>query len=225
LIGGAVISFRDVHGIADELGVDVQTVRRWIQSGKLRAFKPGKEYRVREADLEEFLADREVRPKAQSRSASEPSFNDVLEQQRILKYLRAPLDEISDKAAWARSILEKTSSFAEPLVDEPGVTPAVTLNMWSAHIDVLRRDAHGLATKWGKIFEGISVESLPSEERALLEALRRELQNFESAVEELQAKFYSDFEQHRKAVKLLPSLHEHQPSGVTAADERESAGA
>src|SRR5215208_1150404 len=62
-MGGAVISFRDVHGIADELGVDVQTVRRWIQSGKLRAFKPGKEYRVREADLEEFLAAREVRPK------------------------------------------------------------------------------------------------------------------------------------------------------------------
>jgi excisionase family DNA binding protein len=60
------ISFRDVHGIADELGVDVQTVRRWIQSGRLRAFKPGKEYRVREADLEEFLADREVRPKALS---------------------------------------------------------------------------------------------------------------------------------------------------------------
>jgi excisionase family DNA binding protein len=86
------ISFRDVHGIADELGVDVQTVRRWIQSGKLKAFKPGKEYRVREADLEEFLAAREVRPKAPRRSPSEPSFNDLLEQQRHseqLKHLRA----------------------------------------------------------------------------------------------------------------------------------------
>jgi excisionase family DNA binding protein len=92
LIGGAVISFRDVHGVADELGVDVQTVRRWIQSGKLKAFKPGKEYRVREADLEEFLAAREVRPKAPRRSPSEPSFNDLLEQQRHseqLKHLRA----------------------------------------------------------------------------------------------------------------------------------------
>ena len=92
MIGGAVISFRDVHGVADELGVDVQTVRRWIQSGKLKAFKPGKEYRVREADLEEFLAAREVRPKAPRRSPSEPSFNDLLEQQRHseqLKHLRA----------------------------------------------------------------------------------------------------------------------------------------
>jgi hypothetical protein len=51
------------------------------------------------------------------------------------------------------------------------------------------------------------------------------LQGFESAVEDLQAKFYSDFQQHRDAVKLLPNLHERRPSGVTAADERESAGA
>ena len=88
----SVISFRDVHGIADELGVDVQTVRRWIQSGKLKAFRPGKEYRIREADLEEFLAAREVRPKAPRRSPSEPSFNDVLKDERRaeqLKYLRA----------------------------------------------------------------------------------------------------------------------------------------
>jgi excisionase family DNA binding protein len=70
------ISFRDVHGIADELGVDVQTVRRWIQSGRLRAFKPGKEYRVREGDLEEFLAAREVRPKAQA-EPQRPSLDQV----------------------------------------------------------------------------------------------------------------------------------------------------
>ena len=70
------ISFRDVHGIADELGVDVQTVRRWIQSGRLRAFKPGKEYRVREGDLEEFLAAREVRPKGQA-EPQHPSLDQV----------------------------------------------------------------------------------------------------------------------------------------------------
>jgi excisionase family DNA binding protein len=70
------ISYRDVHGIAEELGVDVQTVRRWIQSGRLRAFKPGKEYRVREGDLEEFLAAREVRPKGQAES-QRPSLDQV----------------------------------------------------------------------------------------------------------------------------------------------------
>jgi excisionase family DNA binding protein len=48
---------------ADRLGVSVYTVRRWIKDGKLRAFRPGKEYRLREPDLEEFLRAREVRPK------------------------------------------------------------------------------------------------------------------------------------------------------------------
>jgi excisionase family DNA binding protein len=49
---------------AERLGVSVYTVRRWIKDGKLKAFRPGKEYRIREADLEEFLAAREVRPNA-----------------------------------------------------------------------------------------------------------------------------------------------------------------
>jgi excisionase family DNA binding protein len=70
-----VISYRDVHGIADELGVDVQTVRRWILSGALRAFKPGKEYRVRQVDLDEFLAAREVRPKEVASPSQRSLFN------------------------------------------------------------------------------------------------------------------------------------------------------
>ena len=49
--------------VADELATDVQTVRRWIREGKLRAFKPGKKFRIRRADLEDFLLASEVRPK------------------------------------------------------------------------------------------------------------------------------------------------------------------
>ncbi len=68
--------------VADRVGVSIYTVWRWIKQGKLRAFKPGREYRVREADLEEFLAAREVHPKAPGRSPFEPTFNDVLEDER-----------------------------------------------------------------------------------------------------------------------------------------------
>ena len=92
VVGTATEEFLSLQEAADHLGVSVYTVRRWIKEGKLRAFKPGKEYRIRESDFEEFLRDREVRPKAPRRSASEPSFNDVLEQQRRseqLKHLRA----------------------------------------------------------------------------------------------------------------------------------------
>jgi len=108
----AGISFRDVHGIADELGVDVQTVRRWIQSGKLRAFKPGKEYRVREADLEEFLAAREVRPKGPAPSPLEPSLLNGLENERRASPVFA--DALITTAEWLAS-LEPPQSLADVL--------------------------------------------------------------------------------------------------------------
>jgi excisionase family DNA binding protein len=78
-----------LEDVADRLQVSDQTVRRWIKSGKLTAYKPGLEYRIREADLEEFLRAREVRPKAPSRSPLEPSFNDALADERRLGYLHA----------------------------------------------------------------------------------------------------------------------------------------
>jgi len=66
----------------DRLGVSVYTVRRWIKEGKLRAFRPGKEYRVRVADLEEFFRTREVHPKAPSRTSPE-ALEEVSEEERL----------------------------------------------------------------------------------------------------------------------------------------------
>jgi len=54
--------FFTVEEIAGSLQVSDQTVRRWVKSGKLAAFKPGKELRIRARDLEEFLEARKVRP-------------------------------------------------------------------------------------------------------------------------------------------------------------------
>jgi excisionase family DNA binding protein len=72
--------FLSPEEVGDRLGVSVYTVRRWIKTGQLRAFKPGKEYRVQASDLEEFLRAREVRPKLQG-PQSDPgqrSFNNHL---------------------------------------------------------------------------------------------------------------------------------------------------
>ena len=44
-----------VEDIAKELNVPLDTVRFWIRSKRLRAYKPGKEYRVRREDLDRFL--------------------------------------------------------------------------------------------------------------------------------------------------------------------------
>jgi excisionase family DNA binding protein len=74
--------FLSLEDVAARLQVSDQTVRRWIKSGKLTAYKPGLEYRVRETDLEEFLRAREVRPKAPRRSPFEPSLLNGLEEER-----------------------------------------------------------------------------------------------------------------------------------------------
>ena len=54
--------FFTVDEIAERLQVSDQTVRRWVKSGKLAAFKPGKELRIRPRDLKEFLDARKVHP-------------------------------------------------------------------------------------------------------------------------------------------------------------------
>jgi putative resolvase len=55
------VKLLSVDEVAERLGVSVYTVRRWIHTGHLRAYKPGRGYRVREADLEEFLRDKRVK--------------------------------------------------------------------------------------------------------------------------------------------------------------------
>ncbi len=70
-----------VPEVGDRLGVSVYTVRRWIKSGDLLAYRPGKEYRVRESDLEKFLEAH--RPKV----AAPPSPEAPDEGERRLRYL------------------------------------------------------------------------------------------------------------------------------------------
>jgi len=45
-----------VSDIADRLKVSPNLVRQWINEGRLRATRPGKEYRVSEEDLQAFTS-------------------------------------------------------------------------------------------------------------------------------------------------------------------------
>ena len=47
--------------IAEQLRVSNRTVRNWIDSGKLKAFKFGLQYRVNKVDFEEFIKNSEVK--------------------------------------------------------------------------------------------------------------------------------------------------------------------
>jgi excisionase family DNA binding protein len=78
---------------ADTLNISERTAYRWIKSGKLRAYKPGRDYWIPESAIKKVLEESVVRPKVPRRSPSEPSFNDVLEEER-----RAAWDAAVDEA-------------------------------------------------------------------------------------------------------------------------------
>jgi excisionase family DNA binding protein len=51
-----------VHDVAEQLKVTEDTVRRWLRERRLRGFMPGGArggYRVRESELERFIAELE----------------------------------------------------------------------------------------------------------------------------------------------------------------------
>ena len=51
-----------VEDVAKRFGVNVTTVYRLLQRGRLPAFKIGHQWRFREARLEAWIAEREERP-------------------------------------------------------------------------------------------------------------------------------------------------------------------
>src|SRR4051794_25159882 len=79
--------------VAERLQVSDQTVRRWIKSGRLSAYKPGLEWRIRPKDLEAFLETRSY-PKS---SAPSPSAEDSPELRR------SPIEAVAAAAdVWLR---------------------------------------------------------------------------------------------------------------------------
>jgi excisionase family DNA binding protein len=167
---------------ADRLGVSVYTVRRWIKDGKLRAFKPGKEYRVREPDFEEFLRTREVLPKAPRRSPSEPSFNDVLEEQRHsdqLKYLRALRAILGNRLIQWTEEAPQTPGEIRPLLsdmrllveqgvfDTSGVTDKSELGEISLAMNFLR--------KLNEIADDVEQEEAAEERHKVIELIEKQV--------------------------------------------------
>ncbi len=57
------VEWLSVDDIAKELGVTIDTVRAWIRKKKLRAYKVGRDYRIRRDDYNKFLEERATRPK------------------------------------------------------------------------------------------------------------------------------------------------------------------
>ena len=73
------LSLSEVAGL---MGVSERTVRRWIKSGKLRAYKPGRDYRIPESAFQKFVAESEISPKVPASSSQQPTLNGELEAER-----------------------------------------------------------------------------------------------------------------------------------------------
>lgn len=53
--------------VAQLMGKSERTVRRWIKSGKLKAYKPGRDFLIPESAIRAFVEESEVHPKLQGR--------------------------------------------------------------------------------------------------------------------------------------------------------------
>lgn len=98
--------------VARRLDVSEKTARRYVKTGTLPSVFVGGAYRVSEADLAEFLEGARVEPgKAPASPSLDPSFNDVLDEERRnsedawrAEYL-ARADEMLDE--WEGELEEK----------------------------------------------------------------------------------------------------------------------
>jgi excisionase family DNA binding protein len=86
-----------LEDVANRLQVSDQSVRRWIKAGKLTAYKPGLEWRIRPSDLEDFL------------------------QARSYPKVQAPLPESSEerRSALAEVLLVTLEDWQEIVADSP----------------------------------------------------------------------------------------------------------
>ena len=54
--------------IADELQLHIETVREWVRTKRLTAYRVGRDYRVKRADLDKFLEERRTKPDDEPKS-------------------------------------------------------------------------------------------------------------------------------------------------------------
>jgi transcriptional regulator with XRE-family HTH domain len=171
--------------------VDPSTVNQ-IERG-VREASPATLRKLAEAldvSIAELLDD--AAPKAPRRSPLEPTFNGLLEEERLLVPWRAYRDEVQAVAAGARAILEKVPSFSEP--SGPNVSPETVLSMWNGHINALQEDARTRSEVWREALDAVSEQTLPPEERHLVDEVRRWLKSYRDTAEQLRTKLAEEWE-------------------------------
>jgi excisionase family DNA binding protein len=97
------------------MGISERTARRWIKSGKLRAYKPGRDYWIPESALTELVEESEVHPKASA--SSQPSFNGLLEEEQRLSRFSEAIIAVAAKWGEAMASPDMNDSKRFGLID------------------------------------------------------------------------------------------------------------
>jgi excisionase family DNA binding protein len=142
---GSVEEHLSLAEAAGRMGISERTARRWIKSGKLRAYKPGRDYWIPESALGELVEESEVHPKAQAPpSAEQPSFNGLLEEERREQHLGAWKSYLSRRVEWCERVLQKSreDSFNNPFLSlDTAIQWAIYVGIESAQLrDAVRTE-------------------------------------------------------------------------------------
>jgi len=120
---------------ADALNISERTAYRWIKSGKLRAYKPGRDYWIPESAIKEVVEESRVRPKVRTARSVEPSLFNGLEDERRL--LRPWITYLSRRVEWREKIFQRKpdQEFNNPWLSlETAIQWAVNLGVESADL-------------------------------------------------------------------------------------------
>lgn len=107
---------------ADVLGISERTAYRWIKSGKLRAYKPGRDYRIPESAIRELMERSEAYPKGQSPLPFDQPTVDPGMWRHHAECVAGSLEEL---VAEAGEVTPETRRGWRPLVGVAGCTLAV----------------------------------------------------------------------------------------------------
>jgi excisionase family DNA binding protein len=134
--------------VAIGLRVSERTVRRWIKAGKLKAYKPGRDFRIPESAVRELIEKGEVSPKARAARLLEPSLDDVLADERREAFIRRVEQYYAARTAHYAKRLEEAEQGSVPPLE--GYAGAVLLSddSWEESRDLVEFVNDVLAQFW-----------------------------------------------------------------------------
>jgi excisionase family DNA binding protein len=129
--------------VAGRLGVSERTVRRWIKAGKLKATRPGRDYRIPESALRELVEEGEVSPKASASPSQRSLFNGEERRSKLEEAERA-VQYITGRAEWYEQELERGRAHEYKFADRAYILAVLAIGEFSSFIrwffDVVARD-------------------------------------------------------------------------------------